>query len=132
MTYAFPKLLAAVAAAALLAASPVSAQTGTAGQSVSPSSPDVLSVEQFGQQVTPEHRVTMGETFRGLTMPEAATVDFDVTVGAAVPDTAVRHPIPPEVVTAVPHARGYEYFVLADGRVVLVHPQDRTIAMILD
>ena len=132
MTHAFAKLLAAGAAAAFLAVSPVSAQTGTSGQSVSPGSSDVLSVEELDQRVTTELRSTMGTTFRGLTLPEAIDPAFDVTVGVTVPETAVRHPLPAEVLAAVPDARGYEYFVLDDGRIALVHPEDRTIAMILD
>jgi len=133
MTSAFPKILTVVAAAAFLAVAPVSAQTtgsGTGG--AGGGAADVVPAQDLDQRVNPETRLKLGDTFRGLTMPEAMAVTVDATVGAVVPETAVRHPVPQEIIAAAPETQGYEYFVLPDDRIVLVHPEDNTIAMILD
>ena len=133
MTNAFPKILTVAAAAAFLAVAPVSAQTSGSGTGgAGGGAADVVPAQDLDQRVNPDTRLRMGETWRGLTLPEAVAETIDVTVGAVVPDTAVRRPVPPEIVAVVPETQGYEYFVLADGRIVLVHPEDNTVAMILD
>lgn len=65
------------------------------------------------------------------TRVEPAKVDFDVTVGVAVPKTVVLHPLPARVVKLVPAYEGYEYFVLADGRIIIVEPGTLTVVYIL-
>lgn len=133
MTNAFPRILTVAAAAAFLAIAPVSAQTSGSGTGgAGGGAADVMPAQDLDRRVNPDKRQWMGETFRGLTMPEAMAATFDATVGAVVPQTALRHPVPQEIIAAVPEAQGYEYFVLPDGRIVLVHPADNTIAMILD
>ncbi len=131
MSNAFPKILTVAAAAAFLAVTPVYSQTsgtGTGGGAA-----DVVPMHEFDQRVTPEHRTTMGTAFRAMQLPPAATdVTIDLTPGVVIPETLQTHPLPPEIVEAVPDTRGYEYVNLADGRIALVHPQDRTIVTILD
>jgi len=58
-------------------------------------------------------------------------VDFDVNVGVAVPRTVTLRPLPPRVIEIVPAYRDYEYFVLADGRIVIVDPDTLKIVYIL-
>jgi hypothetical protein len=123
MMSAFPKLFTAAAAAAFLAVSPVAAQ-----QMGHPE----LDRFELEERVTPEHRATMGQTFRGLGTPPAEGVAADIQAGDIVPETAVRHPVPPEVTEVAPDVAGYEYVTLADGRTALVHPATGEIAMILD
>lgn len=133
MTNAFPKILTVAAAAAFLAIAPVSAQTSGSGTGgAGGGAADVMPAQDLDQRVNPDKRLMMGETFRSLTMPEAMAVTLDATVGAVIPETAIRQPVPQEIIAAVPETQGYEYFVLPDGRIVLVHPADNTIAMILD
>lgn len=62
---------------------------------------------------------------------EPANVNFDVNVGVAVPTTVRLHPLPPRIVEIVPAYRGYEYFVLADGRIIIVDPSTHEIVYIL-
>ena len=126
----FSKFVIAASAAAILAVSPAYAQSsgsGGEGGSAEIAAPTVLD-----ERATPEHRMKMGETFRTLTLPQAMDVTVESTVGAVVPETAVLHPVPDEIIAVVPESKGYEYFTLGDGRIVLVHPGDRTIAMILE
>ena len=58
------------------------------------------------------------------------------TALAAVALTSIRAivlgPVPAEIVAVAPETAGYEYFSLPDGRIVLVHPAERTIATIIE
>jgi hypothetical protein len=62
---------------------------------------------------------------------EPVDVDFDVNVGVAVPRTVTLRPLPPRVIEIVPAYRDYEYFVLADGRIVIVEPATLKVVYIL-
>lgn len=137
----FPKVLTAAAAAAFLTLTPVYAQTdsgggdaagATAGGGAGGGAADVYPSQDMDERVSPlKHQ--MGETFRGLsTQPAATDVTFDPTIGATVPETVVRGPVPAEIVEIAPETEGYEYFTLADGRIVLVHPEDHTVATIIE
>jgi hypothetical protein len=59
------------------------------------------------------------------------TVDFDVSVGVAVPKTVVLNPLPPTVIKIVPQFEGYLFFLLPDGRIVIVEPDTLHIVYIL-
>ena len=140
MTNAFPKLLTVLGAAAFLFAAPLSAQnTGTgggeagatAGGGAGGGGADVYPSQDMDERVSPlKHQ--MGETFRGLgTRAPATDVTFDPTIGATVPDNVTRSPVPDEIIAISPETRGYEYVTLADGTIVLVHPEDNTIATVI-
>lgn len=62
---------------------------------------------------------------------EPVNVDVEVNVGVAIPRTVRLHPLPPRIVEIVPAYRGYEYFVLADGRIIIVEPSSHKIVYIL-
>ncbi|MBP2561977.1 hypothetical protein J2T08_001959 [Neorhizobium galegae] len=62
---------------------------------------------------------------------EPVNVDVEVNVGVAIPTTVELHPLPPRIVEIVPAYRGYEYFVLADGRIIIVEPSSHKIVYIL-
>ena len=62
---------------------------------------------------------------------EPIDVDFDVNVGVAVPDTVVLHPLPPRIIEIVPVYEGYQYFVLADGRIIIVEPDTLEIVYVV-
>ena len=130
MANTYPKLLAAIAAAAFLTATPVYAQT-TSG-SVGGGAADVYPSQDLDERVNPLKQ-QMGETFRGLASPPVATdVTVDATIGATVPEGIIRGPVPPEIIAVAPETEGYEYFTLPDGKIVLVHPADHTIASVIE
>ena len=60
-----------------------------------------------------------------------AKIDFSVSVGVAVPKTVVLHQLPSRIVEIVPAYRGYNYFLLADGRIVIVRPATLEVVYIL-
>lgn len=59
------------------------------------------------------------------------SVDFDLAVGTAVPESVTLHTLPPRVVEIVPAYEEYKYFVLADGRIVIVNPGDMQIVAVI-
>jgi hypothetical protein len=61
-----------------------------------------------------------------------ATVDFDVSVGVAVPATVVINPVPVQVVEISPAFDGYQYFLLPDGRIAIVDPVTLEIVLIIE
>jgi hypothetical protein len=60
-----------------------------------------------------------------------AEVDFDVSIGTAVPDTITLTPLPARVVEIVPQYAGFLFFLLPDGRIVIVAPDTLEIVFIL-
>ncbi|TGU38651.1 DUF1236 domain-containing protein, partial [bacterium M00.F.Ca.ET.152.01.1.1] len=59
-------------------------------------------------------------------------VSFDISVGVEVPRHKVRlHRLPARIVKIVPAYESYDYFVLADGRIVIVDPDTYKIVLIL-
>ncbi|WP_348640310.1 DUF1236 domain-containing protein [Mesorhizobium sp. B1-1-7] len=58
-----------------------------------------------------------------------SNVDFDISVGVEVPRQKIHlHRLPSKI---VPAYEGYEYFVLADGRIVIVDPNTYKIVLVL-
>lgn len=80
--------------------------------------------------VNEEQRTEITQVFREV-KSEPVDVDFEVNVGVAVPRTVTLLPLPPRVIEIVPAYSGYEYFVLADGRIVIVEPGTLKIVYIL-
>jgi hypothetical protein len=60
-----------------------------------------------------------------------ADVDFDVSIGVAVPATVVLHPVPVDIIEIVPEFRRYRYFVLANGEIVIVDPATMVVIYVL-
>jgi len=58
-------------------------------------------------------------------------IDVDVSVGVAVPRTVVLHAVPADIVEIVPGFRGYRYFVLASGEIVIVDPATFVVVYVL-
>lgn len=64
---------------------------------------------------------------------EPITVNVDVSVGVVVPQTVKvkLRPLPPRIVKIVPAYADYLFFLLADGRIVIVEPSTLKIVVIL-
>ena len=64
-----------------------------------------------------------------------APVDVDpgveISVGATVPSTITLTPLPATLIALYPELEGYLFFILPDGRIIVVHPQTRKIVLIL-
>lgn len=124
MTHTLHKLLTAAAAAAFLAVSPVSAQV-TGGPQVVPS-------QDLDERVSPyKHELRSG--FLGAQVPpDYADVGYDPVIGEPVPQNVTLAPVPAEIVEVSPDLTGYEYFMLPDDRIVIVHPTERVVASVIE
>ena len=125
MANTYTKLIAAAAAAAFLAVSPVSGQV-TGG-------PEVIPSQDLDRRVSPyKHDLRQG--FLGAQVPPdyANVSGFDPVLGETIPQDVTLAPVPAELIAASPDLTGYEYFILPDDRIVIVHPQERVVASVID
>ncbi|MER8884797.1 DUF1236 domain-containing protein [Mesorhizobium sp. M0816] len=82
--------------------------------------------------VTVEQKTEITQVIKETNVQPVSSVDFDISVGVEVPRKKVRlHRLPARIVKIVPAYEGYEYFVLADGRIVIVDPNTYKIVIIL-
>lgn len=81
--------------------------------------------------VTTQQRTEMRQIIAEEKVEPVASTDIDVSIGTAVPGTVEIHALPPRIVKLVPAFEGYKYFVLADGRIVIVDPNSLEIVDII-
>ena len=62
---------------------------------------------------------------------ERSKININLTVGVRVPRTIKFYPVPVEVVALIPAYRGYLYFVMDDGTIVIVSPSTYEIVYVL-
>jgi hypothetical protein len=58
-------------------------------------------------------------------------IDIDINVGVVIPQTVTLTPLPARVVTLLPQFAGYLFFLLPDGRIVIVAPTTLKVVYIL-
>lgn len=98
-------------------------QTGEAeGQ---PSTETTASID-----INTEQRTEITRAFREV-RADPVDIDIEVNVGVTVPRTVTLRPLPPRVIEVVPAYRNYEYFVLADGRIIIVEPSTFRVVYVL-
>ncbi len=85
------------------------------------------------EDITVEKRKVIRERLvsTSVTKIERSQINFDINVGVSVPTTIVLNPLPLDVVEIVPAYRGYQYFLLADGTIVIVEPSSLQIVFVL-
>jgi hypothetical protein len=82
--------------------------------------------------VTVEQKTQITQVIREARVAPVANIDFDISVGIEVPRHKIRlHRLPARIVRIVPAYESYEYFLLADGRIVIVDPNTLKIVLIL-
>jgi hypothetical protein len=82
------------------------------------------------KELSTEQRTTFREKLVTKNV-DRVNVDFNVSIGAVVPRTIRGRPLPVEIVEVVPEYRGYDYIVLADGRIVIIDPATYEVVTIL-
>lgn len=65
-------------------------------------------------------------------MEPVEKTDFSVSVGTSVPHTIHLESLPTRIVEIVPQYKTYKFFVLADGRIVIVDPNSFAIVYIIE
>ncbi|MBB3233401.1 DUF1236 domain-containing protein [Phyllobacterium endophyticum] len=81
--------------------------------------------------VTTEQQTEIKQVITETKAEPVRDVNFEVNVGVAVPRTIELQPLPPQIVKVVPRYEGYRYFVLADGRIVIVDPDSYEIVLVI-
>ncbi|ALA18879.1 MULTISPECIES: DUF1236 domain-containing protein [Chelatococcus] len=107
------------------------APSGSAGTRGSDTDVDTTGSVGTNVEISTEHRRTIRETITSERVEPVRDVNFTISVGQAIPRTVELHPLPPRVVEIVPQYREYVYFVLADGRIVIVDPRSYEIVYIV-
>ncbi|KUM27710.1 hypothetical protein AU467_15015 [Mesorhizobium loti] len=83
--------------------------------------------------VTVEQKTQITQIIHETHVQPVRDVSFDISVGVEVPRHKIRlHRVPARIVKIVPAYEDFEYFVLADGRIVIVDPNTYTIVAILE
>jgi len=81
--------------------------------------------------VTVEQKTEIRQIVREVNVEPVTDIDFEINVGVAVPRTIEFRPLPPRIIELVPAYRDYVFFVLADGRIVIVEPSSYEIVLII-
>jgi hypothetical protein len=98
----------------------------TTGQGAAPNKGNV------SVNITSEKRTQIHQAFiKERSAPRVDRVDFDLSVGTAVPRTVRFIPVPTTIVAIEPSWRGYDYFMVAD-QIVIVDPRSMEIVAIID
>ena len=94
--------------------------------------PNQPSNESTGSvNVTTEQQTEIKQVITETKEEPVRDVNFEVNVGVAVPRTIELQPLPPRIVKVVPRYEGYRYFLLADGRIVIVDPDSLEIVLVI-
>lgn len=81
--------------------------------------------------VTTEQKAEIKQVITETKVEPVHDIDVNISVGVAVPRTIEVHSLPPRIVELVPAYRDYVYFILADGRIVILEPDTYEIVVIL-
>jgi len=107
-------------AAAVLAASPVLAQT-----SVTTTTTETTGSLTFSPaQETTIRQYVVREKVKPVEVQER------ITVGATLPQSVELQPLPSDIVTEIPTVRSYRY-VATDAGIAIVHPETRRVVRII-
>ena len=106
-------------------------QTDEQAQGKTPTQTDQGSTASI-TNVTVEQKTQITQVIKETRVEPVSNVDFDISVGVEIPRHKIRlHRLPARIVKIVPAYETYEYFVLADGRIVIVDPDTLKIVLIL-
>lgn len=109
------------------------AKTNKAEPSDDPSKTQVQpSTETTGSvKVTTEQQTEIKQVITETKAEPVRDVNFEMNVGTRIPQAVELHPLPPRIVKIVPRYEGYRYFLLADGRIIIVDPDSLEIVLII-
>ncbi|QFY62978.1 DUF1236 domain-containing protein (plasmid) [Rhizobium grahamii] len=81
--------------------------------------------------ITVEQRTEIRQVVKEVHVQPVREVSFAVSVGTRIPKKVRLERLPPRIVKIVPEYEGYEFFILADGRIIIVDPSALTIVYIV-
>ncbi len=109
-------------------------QPKTEGQATDTTQPktDTETTGAIGDtNITVEQKTEIRQVLTQVNVEPVRDIDIDIEVGVAVPRTIRLHPVPRRIVEIVPAYEDYLFFILADGRIVIVEPSSLKIVVIL-
>lgn len=108
------------------------AQTKPAGNAGASSNAPGLSTSSSTTNVTitADQRTEIQKEIKVVNVAPV-TVNFSVDVGIVVPQTVHLEPLPPTIIKIIPGYSGFLFFLLADGRIVIVEPHSLKIVLII-
>lgn len=81
--------------------------------------------------ISVEQQMEIRQVVKEVHVEPVREVNFTVSVGTAIPKKISLDPLPPRIVKIVPQYETYRFFILADGRIVIVDPAAYTIVYII-
>ena len=78
-----------------------------------------------------EKRTEISTAIKSTKIEETTNVNFNISVGAAIPASVRFHPLPPRIVEIYPEWRGYDV-IYVRGQYIIVRPQTREIVYIIE
>lgn len=93
--------------------------------------PDKTTTSSTNVDINVEQQTEIRQVVKEVDVKPVEKVDFDVSVGTTIPQTVTLEPLPPRIVEIVPQYKAYRFFILADGRIVIVDPDDFRIVYVL-
>jgi hypothetical protein len=107
-------------------------KTGTSAEQNAQGNVDQNSRTASINNVTVEQKTQVTQIIHETNVEPVRDVNFEISVGIEVPRHRIHlHRLPSRIVKLIPAYEGYEYFVLADGRIVIVDPDTYEIVLIL-
>ncbi|MBB2673445.1 UNVERIFIED_ORG: hypothetical protein GGE44_003010 [Rhizobium esperanzae] len=82
--------------------------------------------------ISVEQQTEIRTVVKEVNVAPVKDVDFTVSVGTTIPKKVRLERLPPRIVKIVPQYEGYQFFILADGRIVIVDPDALTIVYIIE
>lgn len=81
--------------------------------------------------LTSEQRSKISTNIRRTNVKRERNVNFNISVGTAIPRTMTLHALPPTVVEVYPQWRGYR-FVLVEDEIIIIEPGTYRIVAVID
>jgi hypothetical protein len=81
--------------------------------------------------ISVEQQTEVRQVVKEVHVEPVREVNFTVSVGTTIPKKIRLEPLPPRIIKIVPQYESYRFFILADGRIVIVDPTEYTIVFII-
>ncbi len=78
-----------------------------------------------------EKRSEISTAIKSTKIEETTNVNFNISVGTAIPASVHLHPLPPRIVEIYPEWRGYDV-IFVHGQYVIIRPQTREIVYVIE
>ncbi|PKA42298.1 hypothetical protein CWR43_17245 [Rhizobium sullae] len=111
-----------------------SGNAGTTGGNTSSGTSDQSSKTTGGDttvNISVEQKTEIQQAVKEVNVEPVRETNFTVAVGTTIPQTVRLEPLPPRIIKIVPQYEGYRFFILADGRIVIVEPSTFEIVYII-